>query len=156
MKKISLFILGLVCLFLTGCGESKETKEIGSLDRFRELAVSNGFTVRDKTSEYANEGIAYITGSMEATINDSQIEMVIYDSAESAEKTHKQHRENFLQTKGTAATATKEKGANYYKFSMISNGYYMVSSRIENTLIFTKTPLANKEKMDAILNGMNY
>ena len=39
---------------------------------------------------------------------------------------------------------------------MISNGYFMVTSRIENTLIFSKTPLANKEKVEAILTDMNY
>ena len=39
---------------------------------------------------------------------------------------------------------------------MVSNGYYVVSSRIDNTLVFCKTMLKNKEKVEAILDSMNY
>ena len=98
----------------------------------------------------------YITGSIKCTLNDLTIEMVTYDNSDDASKIQTQHISSFMAIKGTAATANKDKGKNYYKFTMISNGYYMVSSRIENTLIFSKTPIANKETVEGIINNMGY
>lgn len=155
MKKISLYMLCFICLMLVGCGNNK-TKEIGTLDKFQSACVANGFSYEDRLSEYQAQNITYITGAIRGILEDATIEMVIYDSAESADKTQKQHIASFMNIKGTGATAHKDKGKNYYKFSMVSNGYYMVSSRIDNTLIFSKTLLANKEKIESILNEMNY
>lgn len=155
MKKISLYILCLVCLVLAGCGSSK-TKEVGSLDKFQSACVNNGFSYQDKLSEYQEKNITYITGAILGSLDNTEIEMVVYDTPESADKTQKQHIASFMNIKSTGATAHKEKGKNYYKFTMVSNGYYMVSSRIDNTLVFSKTLLANKEKIENILNEINY
>ena len=155
MKKIGLYVLCLICLILAGCGNNK-IKEVGTLDNFQSACVNNGFSYRDKLNEYQSKDVTYITGAIEATLDDIVIEMVVYDSSESADKTQKQHIASFMNIKSTGATAHKDKGKNYYKFTMISNGYYMVSSRIDNTLVFSKTLLANKEKVEAILNEINY
>ena len=155
MKKIGLYALCLMCLLLVGCGSNK-TKEVGSLDNFQSACVTNSFSYENKLSEYQAQNITYITDAGKATLDDATIEMVIYDNDESASKTQEQHIASFMNIKSTGATAHKEKGKNYYKFTMVSNGYYMVSSRIDNTLVFSKTLLANKEKIESILNEINY
>ena len=155
MKKISLYMLCLICLVLSGCGSNK-TKEATTLDKFQTVCVNNGFSYEDKLSDYQSQNIDYIEGAIRATTDDVTIEMVVYDTPESADKTQEQHIASFMNIKSTGATAHKDKGKNYYKFTMVSNGYYMVSSRIDNTLVFSKTLLANKEKIETILNEINY
>jgi len=61
-----------------------------------------------------------------------------------------------MNMKSTNSVIKKLSGNNYYKFTMITNGYYLVSSRIDNTLIFTKTLLKNKDTVDNILDAMGY
>ena len=58
--------------------------------------------------------------------------------------------------RGTGTELHNDEGKNYRKFWMISNGYYMVSSRIDNTLIFAKVLLENREKVDSVLEDMGY
>ena len=155
MKKIKYLFLCFICLLLVGCA-SKDSKEVGTLEAFKESCTNNGLEAKDKLEDYQQQNVDYITGSILSTLDDLTIEMVIYDSIDTASKIQKQHIASFINMKSSAATTNNSKGKNYYRFSMISNGYYMVSSRIDNTLIFSKTPLANKEKVEAILNDMNY
>jgi hypothetical protein len=110
--------------------------------------------VADNMGSY--DGVSYITASKIATSGDISIEMVVYTDSDSAKKVQDNQIESFKKIKNTATTENKEKGANFYKFWMISNGYYMVNSRIDNTLIFCKTPFKNKEKIEAVLNELGY
>ena len=154
MKRISYLMLFCLCLLLIGCGNSKEMKEVSNLDTFNDVASKNGFTVEDNINSYLD--IDYISESMKATLEDIAIEMVIYTDNDSAIKVQDGQIDSFKTLKATGATEHKEKGENYYKFWMVSNGYYMVSSRIDNTLIFSKTLLQNKEKVENILDNMRY
>ena len=152
MKKINVFLL-LFCLFMVGCSSNK-TKEVSTLDIFQSISINNGFNVSNNIDSY--QDISYITGSMIATMDDITIEMVTYDNGESAKKAQDKHMVVFNTMKGSGAVVHKDKGKNYYKYDMVSNGYYMVSSRIDNTLVFSKTLVKNKDKVEAILNEMNY
>ena len=152
MKKISLFLLALFCLVLTGCGG--ETKEVKSLNDFESVCTDNGYTVNDNYSEYT--GISYITGSRKAVVDNLELDMVIYDTEANAKKAQDSHIKAFKNIKSSGATGESKKGKNFYSFSLISNGYYMVSSRIDNTLIFTKTDVQNKDKIINILDNLNY
>ncbi len=155
MKKISLCLLAIICLVLTGCG-SKETREVKTLEDFKVAATNSGFTVTDRLSYYQSDNIDYITGSYLATLDDMEIEMVTYDSVESAKKTIQKHLKVFQTMKSPSMTGSKEKGANFEKHVVISNGYYLVTSRIDDTLIFSKTLLKNKESIEKILSDLGY
>ncbi|MGN1358102.1 MAG: hypothetical protein ACI4WU_01910 [Bacilli bacterium] len=153
MKKRYFILLGLViCLILTGCGGG--SKEVKSTSDFDTVASNNGFTVNDNMSTYS--GNDYITGAMVATTSDITIEMVIYDSVENANKVQEGQIDSFNLLKSTGASEKKDKGDNYYKYFLISNNYYMVSSRVDNTLIFCKTLLTNKEEVDKVLDELGY
>ena len=82
--------------------------------------------------------------------------MVVYDTLDNAKKTQDSHIEKFKNVKSSGATGESAKGKNYDSFSLISNGFYMVSSRIDNTLIFTKTAVENKDKILTILDSLGY
>ena len=153
MKKI-IFIF-IVCLLLVGC-TSSETKEAGTLEQFLNSCLNHGLEYADKLDDYKAQNVDYITGALRCMTDTLTIEMVIYDSEESADKAQKQHIASFKGMKSTAASAHNNQGKNYKFFSMISNNYYMVSNRIDNTLIFTKTPFDNKDLVDTLLTEMNY
>lgn len=153
MKKIKLLFLGIFCLIITGCGNN-EMKEASNLDNFSTISENNQFIVVDNMSTYS--GVSYIKGAKVATLDDVNIEMFIYDNEDNAIKVQDKQIDGFMNLRNAGAAITKDKGGNYYKYTMISNGYYMVSSRIQNTLVFSKTPIANKEKVETILNEIGY
>ena len=138
---------------MTGCGK-KESKEVGTLSNFESIAINNGFTVNDNMNTYQN--INYIIGSMLASKDDITVEMVIYDTSDNAVKAQDSQINTFNNYKSAGSTTKKDKGENYYKYVFVSNGYYMVSSRIDNTLIFSKVLLANKQVIENILDSINY
>ena len=152
MKKYTIFILILFCLCLTGCGNNK-TKEAKTLNDFEEICTNNGFTVDDNMLNYTDKEI---TGAKIAKLDNEQIEMLIYEDATYAEKVQEKHIDSFMQIRNTMVTVDKDKGKNYYGFKMVSNGFYWVSTRIDNTLIFTKVPVDYKDKIDTILNALEY
>lgn len=152
MKKIYIFILITFCLFITGCSSNK-VKEAKTLQNFEETCNNNGFDTADNLINYTDKEI---TGSIIAKIDNEQIEMVIYDSEESAKKVQDGHINDFMSIRNNLVNVKKEKGKNYYSFKMVTNGYYWVSTRIDNTLIFTKIPVDYKEKIDTILDNLNY
>lgn len=154
MKKYYLLLSLFICLIFTGCGNAVTSKEVKNTDDFQTASSNNGFTVTDNMSTY--QGQTYITNSMIATFNDITIEMVIYDTAESASKVQTNQIDGFNLLKNNSVTEKKIKGENYYKYFLISNNYYMVTSRVDNTLIFCKTLLPNKDKVDTILDELGY
>ena len=155
MKKVKFLVLGLFCLLLlVGCGGSKSKKNIVTAAKFEEVVSKKEFIFLDNMGSYAD--VDYITEAKKAILNDIVIEMIVYKDVASAEKVQKEQIENFKTIKSTAATENKENGKNYYKFWMVSNGYYMVSSRLENTLVFCKTQLNNKETVEGILKTLKY
>ena len=155
MKKFKI-LLCLLCLFLlVGCtNKSKESKEVVSINGFENAGNNNGFNITDNTSSYAD--VDYVLEARAASLDDATVEMVVYTDIENAKKVQDDQIEKFKKIKNTATPLNKEEGENYYKFWMVSNGYYMVSSRVDNTLIFCKTLLKNKEKVEAILNDLGY
>ncbi|MBQ8219568.1 MAG: hypothetical protein IJZ79_07435 [Bacilli bacterium] len=155
MKKINLLLLIISFLFFTGCGNNVKSKEIKSIDNFNQVAINNGFQVKDNKESYIEQD--YIIKASIATYGtDITIEMIEYDNIENTIKVQDGQIDSFVLLKSTGASEKNIKGDNYRKHYLISNNHYMVSSRVENTLIFCKTLLINKDKVDAILDELGY
>lgn len=154
MKKYYILFILIVCLFMTGC-KSKETHTVGTLDLFNNIFTEAGFTVSDNMSRYQEE--KRITGSMLAKLeNGASVEMVTYDTSDTAKLAQDGHIDSFNLLKSTGNIIDKDEGENYYKYVMISNGYYMISSRIDNTLVFSKVPLDNKDLVENTIKDLGY
>ena len=152
MKKIKILLIVLTLLLVTGCNTGK-SKEAKSMNDFYNVATEKKFVVSDNMANYT---VDYIKEAMIATVDGISLEMITYDSEDNAIKIQNEHIKSFMNRKSTNARIKKEKGKNYYKYSMISNGYYLVSNRVENTLIFTTTVLENRDKVDSVLTEMGY
>ena len=153
MKKLFIGVLFIMCLLITGCSSNKVKEAITVLD-FMDVMEQKGFNVKDNLESY--EGLDYILESKIATYEDIKIEIVIYIDNDNAEKALKNHKKSFDLVKSTGALENVEKGKNYHSYSLVSNGRYMVSSRIDNTLIFTKVMLEDKTVVEEILTGFGY
>lgn len=142
-------ILSLVCI---GCTSNKE-KVVASYDNITNVMTQNGFTVTDNSSSYNSP---YITGAYLITKDDIVIEFVQYDTEENAEKVVASHIESFNLLKSTGATHKDDKGKNFHKYFLISNNKYMTSVRVDNTVMFSKTSLANKDAIEKVFNELGY
>ena len=149
MKKLLLVLV--VILLFTGCG--KKVKEVKSLSDFNTAASNEALIVSDNMGSYT---APYIKEAMIASNEDLSIEMIKYESNDDASMVQEEQIKAFMTRKSTNAVIKKEKGENYYKYTMITNGYYLVSSRVDNTLIFTNTLVKNKEAVNRILAEMEY
>ena len=153
MKKLFVCFLMIMCLFMTGCSEDK-TKVSISTDEFNNICTDNGFTVKDNSSIY--EKYDYITDSKLASLDDIEIEMIQYTDSESAEKVLEGHIDSFNLLKSSGAAEKNTKGDNYHKYFLVSNNRYMISVRVDDTVIFCKTMLTNKDKVDNLLEKLGY
>ena len=152
MKK-KILLLGIFMIFLlTGCGGG--THEVKSISDFETAAKNNGFTVVNNKDSY--DEVNYIIDAVKATTSDIVIEMIVYDNADDAEKVLEEHIKSFNLLKSTGAAEKKQTGDNYHKYFLITNNYYMDSSRIDNTLIYCKTLVTNKESVDKVLDELGY
>ena len=153
MKKLFIYFLIFGCLLITGCGEEK-SKVAVTTDEFDNICTDNGFTVNDNTLLY--EDYDYIIDSSLADLDNIQIEMIQYTDSESAEKVLESHIESFNLLKSSGAAEKNYKGDNYHKYFLVSNNRYMISVRVDDTLIFCKTMLTNKEKVDKVFEELGY
>lgn len=152
MKKLFSILLIVVCLFLTGCGS--KSKVAVSLDNFDTVLTDSDFTVDDNMITYSD--VDYITGARIAKYNNISIEMVSYSDNEHAKMVQDKQIQNFGLRKSTGAHEKTEKGDNFYKYFLVSNNRYMISTRVDNTLIFCQTLLENKDTVDKVLEKLGY
>ena len=153
IKNLIICLLFVMCLFVTGCGEDK-VKTVATLDDFSNVLVSKGFTVVDNMNAYSN--VDYILEAKKAVYDDIEMEMIKYTDSDTANKVQENHIESFDLLKSTGAHAKKDKGSNYYSYALVSNNRYMVTTRIDNTLIFCKVMVEDKEFVEEILESLGY
>lgn len=153
MRKLGICFLIVMFLVVTGCS-SNESKTVTNLDNFASVTSSSDFSVIDTSSEYSEA--SYVVGVREAKLDGIKIEMFEYTDTESAELVHEEHIENFNLLKATGAFEVDEPGKNYHKYELVSNGYFMISTQVENTVIFCKTLLENKETVEEIFTELGY
>ena len=152
MKK--LFLLLLTCLFITGCG-SNETREATTAETFDTAVQNSGFTTKTNLDRY--NGVDYIKESVLATYEEGvEIEFIVYSSSDYAEQVQEQQISSFSTLKSTGAFVEKEKGANYYDYTLISNNRYMATTRIDNTLVFAKVKLEYRDLVENLINSLGY
>ena len=153
MKKLSIYLVIIICLFITGCGSDK-TRVAKTLDEFETAATGSGFSVTENEKYYSTTD--YIIEAKIATYDEIEVEIIKYSDSETASKVQEQHIESFNLLKSTGAYAEKEKGSNYYDYALISNGRYMVSTRVDDTLIFAKVFIEEREMVESLINSLGY
>ena len=108
MKKLSICLLIIVSLFITGCGN--KTKVAISLEDFSKAATDKHFVVM--LEDYT--GVSYINEARIASMEGVEIQMINYTEAKYAQKVQDEQIESFNLLKTTGAWEKKDSGKNYY------------------------------------------
>ena len=152
MKKV---LIGfMVVLLICGCGDNKKEKTVASISDFESGCQNISYDTHDNSGNYQDE--SYIKEAMLCNKEYNDIEMVVYSDSDNASKVQEKQIDTFNHSKNASSIIKKDEGKNYYKYTMISNGYYMVSSRVDNTLIFTRINMDEKDIIDSLLDKIGY
>ena len=82
--------------------------------------------------------------------------MIEYSDSETAEKVLEGHVESFNLLKSTGAHEENNKGSNYHRYVLVSNNRYMITLRVDNMLIFSKTLITNQETINKFFEELGY
>ena len=109
MKKLSICLLIIISLFITGCGN--KTKVAITLEDFSQAATDKHFVVM--LEDYT--GVNYINEARVASMEGIEIQMINYTEAKYAETVQNEQIESFNLLKTTGAWEKKDNGKNYYR-----------------------------------------
>ena len=158
MRKGKVLLLGVICLLLVGCGtkskNKEESKETTLINNFEEVSTKNEFIFLDNKGAYPDD--KEVVDAKKAILDDVVVEMVIYKDNKSAEKAQDKQIKDYKEEANESAKENKKEGKNSYKYILEYDDFYIVSSRIDNTVVFCRTVNQNKKKVDAILKELKY
>ena len=151
MKKIIILLFAI--LLITGCSSNKELNEF-TTNSFYDAATKYDLEVTSNVENYLDIE-KYADAHIAKKDNKINIELVKYTSEENAEEIVKSHIRSFNMLKSTGASEINETGKNYHKYVLVSNNYYMVSIRINESVLFCKTKIDNKETVENVLKELD-
>lgn len=150
--KISLLIICLVSVFsFYGCNSKKTI----SASDFSQKVSQMGYTLEDVTSQYtSNDNIKSV---ITAKANEGySILFFVFDDDVSATGMFNSNKNSFESYKSKSAVQNSIKFVNYSSYELTSNGYYMYTCRIDNTLIYVKASDTYKENIKKLIKDIDY
>lgn len=155
---VSILIISIMILAFTGCGSMNKTAI--NTDTFISTADSKEYEVVDILEQYNEiEAIKNATVAFKSEDGENilyQIEFYELDAADSAMLMFNENKDLFESKTSTAVMETTVNLGNFSKYSVISNGKYMVVSRIDNTLVFVDVDKEYKDTINEFLEAIGY
>lgn len=127
-----------------------------SAEEFKTTLEGKEFNVIDANSQLSS--ISQIKQAYLAIENgyNYQIEFYELEDDSSATTFYNNNKNNFEASKGSASSNTNIAGKNYEKYTLSSNGKYMVVSRIANTVIYLSVKDEYSSTVKDILKEIDY
>lgn len=156
-KSLKRFFLALVLFIsvfaLTGCGK----KEALTYGQFYSRMSDKGYKLTDVKNQFENYksiSKAYVASSKDLTY---QIEFYELSSEENAIAFYDNNKSIFEASVGKVVKKKIDiNGKNYSKYNATSNGYYMVVSRIKNTVVFARIAEEHSEQAKKDIKELGY
>ncbi len=154
LKRILLtLVLFISVITLSGCGK----KEALTYGQFYSRMSDKGFVLTNVGSQFENYKAiskAYVARSKELTY---QIEFYELTSDENAVSFFDNNKRIFEESLGSVVKSKVSiNGKNYSKFTANSNGYYMLVSRVKNTVVFARVDEKYAKEVKDIIKGLGY
>ena len=160
MKKFLKIVL-IVFLILAVVGivvfiRLNREKESITTSKFIDIAEKKGLLVQDGTYQFYDYD--YIKKATIAYEKDAkyQIEFYEFDDEEGANYFFNLNKALFEESKGNSSGETIAALKNYAKYTLSTNGEYMVISKIDNTAVYLKVNDEYKDTVKGILKEMGY
>jgi hypothetical protein len=115
-----------------------------------------GYSVQDASSQFSE--YSYIKQVYIAVSEDYSYQIEFYELSDDSYATtfYNNNESIFESSKGDAAIETSIGLNNYSKYTLSSNGKYMVVSRIDNTVIYVDVDENYKDAVKTILDELGY
>lgn len=115
-----------------------------------------GYTVQDANNQFLEYD--YIKQVYIAANKDYSYKIEFYELLDDSYATsfYNNNKSIFEASKGNVSAETSVGLKNYSKYTLSSNGKYMVVSRIDNTVIYVKVDDSYKDTVKAILDELGY
>jgi hypothetical protein len=114
------------------------------------------YTVLDANSQFSDYD--YIQQVYIAVDSNSNYQIEFYELSDDSHATifYNNNKEIFEESKENTSAETSVDLKNYSKYTLSSNGEYMVVSRIDNTVIYVDVDQNYKENVKDVLNELGY
>ena len=160
MKKSIIIPLIAVAIIVTIVGIifinlNKEKTSITASDFYTTMSQKE-YNVQDSSnqfSEYNYVKQAYIAVSKN---NSYQIEFYELEDDSYATQFYNNIKSIFESSKGTNSVESNVELKNYSKYTLSSNGKYMIVSRIDNTVIYVNVDNNYKDAVNSLLKDLGY
>jgi len=143
-------IIGIIFVNL-----NKEKTSITASSFYTNMS-QKGYSVQDASSQFADYN--YIKQAYIAASNDYSYQIEFYELLDDSYATsfYNNNKSIFESSKGNASAETSVGLKNYSKYTLSSNGKYMVVSRIDNTVVYVNVDDNYKDTVKAILDELGY
>lgn len=159
-KTIITVVIVIIAIILIGVGvlliNLNKEKESITASEFYEYATKKGYSVYDvnkQFSEYDYIKQVYVAAGKDLKY---QIEFYEIQDDEYATKFYNYNKSIFESSKGNSSAETNVGMKNYSKYTLSTNGKYMVVSRINNTVIYVEVDDNYKDTIKSILKELGY
>lgn len=151
-------IVAVVLITIGGVVFTKLSKEKPSIDaqNFKTTMEEKGYQLADAKSQFSEYDYiekVYLAADSKFSYQIEFYQLVDNDYANQFYITNMTKFEN---AKSSSSIETTVNGKNYSKYTLLSNGKYMVISAINNTAIYVNVEESHKEEVDNILNELGY
>ncbi len=147
---IIIAILGVIFVNL-----NKEKTSI-TASSFKNSMEQKGYIVSDANSQISEYD--YIKQVYVAVDSDYSYKIEFYELSDEnyAMNFYNTNKSIFESSKGNASAETSAGLKNYSKYTLSSNGKYMVVSRIDNTVVYLNVDDSYKDTVNNLLNELGY
>ncbi len=150
-KKCFLIVFLLLAMFtLTGCGNKKAL----TVDEVKNIVEKEGFKATDVKYKYSNYD--YVTDVYELGNSNFYIQFIVASDTNKAKQLFQNNKEIIDGYRNGDYKNSSTSGKNYETYKLISDGYYMYVSRIDNTLIYSNEKAEYKTEIQKIIDALKY
>jgi len=152
-----LIVLGLIIGVIAGVVSllNKEKESI-TASQFKYIMEQKNYIITDATSQFSQ--YSYVDQVYIAGDNNYNYQIEFYELSDESNAIgfYNNNAANFQARKGKSAAQTNINGKNFSKYTLSSEGKYMVVSRIDNTVIYINVDSNYKDEVKNILDEIGY
>ncbi len=150
-KKGLLIVLLVVALFtLTGC----ITKKALSSAEVKTIVEKEGYTVTEDNESY--DEYEHIKEVLELGNSNFYLQFFVISDEEKAKTLFNNNKELIDNNREGNYTNSSLSGKNYETYELISGGYYMYVSRVDNTMLYVMQKEEYKDEIKKIIKALKY
>ena len=151
MKRKYLVVLLLVLFTLTGCAISKKAL---NGDEIKNKVEDMGIKVTDIKSSFS--GMDHVINAYKFGNSNYYIEYLEISDVEKAKIIFQNNKERIDSNRNGSYTNMSTSGNNYETYELVSDGYYMYISRVDNTLIYADDKVEYEKEVKKLIEDLGY